>query len=318
MNLLVTGGAGFIGSHLCDALLNEGHNVSVLDNFSNGHYVNIDHLQEHEKFQLIEGDSSHHNTVDPLIAEADAVFHFSAVLGVKNCVDHPLKVIQGNLESTTVVLASAAKHQKKVIFSSSSEVYGKSKESPFKENGNRLLGSSDIHRWCYATTKSLEEHMCLAYGKEGLPVTILRYFNAYGPRATDTMYGGVVPIFVKAALQNRPLYVHGDGSQSRCFTYVKDTVKATALVLSNNTDQEIINIGTNHSITILELANIIKEEAQSSSEIITISYDKVYGKGFEDMRERVPDVNKARTLLGYVPDTDLQKGIAETIRFYRD
>ncbi|MDQ0207860.1 NAD-dependent epimerase/dehydratase family protein [Alkalicoccobacillus murimartini] len=318
MRLLVTGGAGFIGSHLCEELLKEHHHVTVLDNFSNGKPSNIAHLLPNEGFQLIKGDCADPDKVDSLMKEVDAVFHLSAILGVKNCVQYPLKVIKGNLDGTSVVLASAAEHQKKVIFASSSEVYGKSEDHPFKEDGNRLLGSTNIHRWCYSTAKSMEEHLCLAYGKEGLPVTILRYFNAYGPRATDTMYGGVVPIFVKAALENQPIPIFGDGSQSRCFTFVKDAATATALVLKKKTHQEVINVGSDQSISIQELAERIKLLTNSSSEIVHIPYEQAYGNGFEDMKQRVPHIEKAARLLGYVPDTQLDFGIHQTINWYRE
>ncbi|MCM2675027.1 SDR family NAD(P)-dependent oxidoreductase [Alkalicoccobacillus plakortidis] len=317
MNLLVTGGAGFIGSHLCEELMKDGHKVTVLDNFSNGKPSNIAHLHENENFQFVEGDCTHFSTVDPLIKANDVIFHLAAILGVKHCVDSPLNVIKGNLDGTSVVLKSASAYQKKVIFASSSEVYGKSENYPFKEDGDRLLGSTDVHRWCYSTAKSMEEHLCLAYGKEGLPVTILRYFNAYGPRATDTIYGGVVPIFVKAAMENRSIPVFGDGNQSRCFTFVKDTARATALVLKRETNQEIINIGSNHSITIRELAETIKAATNSSSEIKYIPYEQAYGSGFEDMKKRVPHIEKARKLLRYVPDTRLVDGINEILNKYQ-
>lgn len=316
MNLLVTGGAGFIGSHLCEELLELGHVVTALDNFSNGNQSNVAHLREDPNFRLIEGDCSHVPTVDPLIKKNDVVFHLAAVLGVKHCVDSPLKVIKENLSGTSTILESAARYNKRVVFASSSEVYGKSESLPYKEDGDRLLGSTHVHRWCYSTAKSMEEHLCLAYGKEGLPVTILRYFNAYGPRANDSIYGGVVPIFVKAAIENKEITLFGDGTQSRCFTFVKDTAKATALVLEKDTDQQIINIGTNEGTSIAELATIVKTCTQSSSPIKQISYEEAYGEGFEDMRKRIPCIEKARNLLNFVPETDLIEGIQALVNSY--
>lgn len=317
MNLLVTGGAGFIGSHLCEELLKLGHVVTALDNFSNGNQENVAHLLEHPSFRLVKGDCNHVPTVDPLIKEHDVVFHLAAVLGVKHCVESPLHVIKENLSGTSTILESAARFNKRVIFASSSEVYGKSENLPYKEDGDRLLGSTHVHRWCYSTAKSMEEHLCLAYGKEGLPVTILRYFNAYGPRANDSIYGGVVPIFVRAAIENKEITLFGDGTQSRCFTFVKDTVKATAMVLQKKTDQEIINIGTNQVTTISELATIVKSCTQSSSPIKHISYEEAYGKGFEDMKKRIPCTEKAKSLLDYVPETNLIDGIQSLVNSYQ-
>jgi len=226
-------------------------------------------------------------------------------------------VIEENITGTKNVLELAFKERKKVIFASTSEVYGKNENIPFKEDDNRVLGSTAVHRWSYSTSKALDEHLCLAYYKNGLPVTILRYFNAYGPRATATAYGGVIPRFITAALNNEPLYVYGTGEQLRCFTYIKDTVEGTYRAMSDKADGMVINIGNDQMISIFELAHLIKELTASKSNIEKISYEQAYGKGYEDMLTRQPDLSKMRDILNFTPQVSLKAGLLETIEWFK-
>ncbi|MCM3715560.1 SDR family NAD(P)-dependent oxidoreductase [Halalkalibacter oceani] len=318
MQVLVTGGAGFIGSHLCEHLIAEGHHVYCLDNLSNSDFSHIQNLTASDRFIFVKGDCENEELLDDLIPKVDGIFHLAAVLGVKHTVEHPLHVINGNLEGTSLLLKKAFRHHKKVVFASTSEVYGKNTATPFSEDeSDRILGATSVHRWCYSSVKALEEHLCLAYGKEGLPVTILRYFNAFGPRATSTSYGGVVPIFIKAALKGEPLEVFGDGKQSRCFTFVKDTAAATARAMSPKADGLVINIGTEAEITIASLAERIKKLTASPSKISTVSYQHAYGPGYEDMLVRKPDITRMKEVLGYEPVVRLEQGLLETIDWYR-
>ena len=317
MKILVTGGAGFIGSHLVENLLVQGHTVSVLDNFSTGSPNFLESVKTSSYFTLISGSVNDREILENALEGCDAVFHLAAVLGVKNTVENPLKVIEGNIDGTRNVLEIAYKKGIKVIFASTSEVYGKNTELPFKEDADRVLGATSTHRWCYATAKALDEHICFAYMEKGLPVSIVRYFNTYGPRQTSSEYGGVVSRFIKAALNNQPLQVYGDGSQSRCFTFVGDAVLGTIATLDEKANGLIFNIGTNRLITIQELAEMIQHLTGTSSEIVKVSYEKAYGLGYEDMKARMPDLTRANVLLGYQPKIDLENGLQETIEWYR-
>ena len=317
MKVLVTGGAGFIGSHLVEKLLEEGHEVWTLDNFFSGKEEFINHLLENKHHHFIKGSVLDRSILGKVISQTEIIYHLAAVLGVKNTVDNPLMVIEENITGTKNVLELAFKERKKVIFASTSEVYGKNENIPFKEDDNRVLGSTAVHRWSYSTSKALDEHLCLAYYKNGLPVTILRYFNAYGPRATATAYGGVIPRFITAALNNEPLYVYGTGEQLRCFTYIKDTVEGTYRAMSDKADGMVINIGNDQMISIFELAHLIKELTASKSNIEKISYEQAYGKGYEDMLTRQPDLSKMRDILNFTPQVSLKAGLLETIEWFK-
>ncbi|MFB4210884.1 NAD-dependent epimerase/dehydratase family protein [Shouchella sp. JSM 1781072] len=315
MNILVTGGIGFIGSHLTELLLAEGFQVCVIDQDNTDSVMN--QFKRSANFNFVHGKVEDEAVMEKWVGWADVVFHLAASLSVKRCVEEPDFIINGNLIPAQVVLNKALKFKKKVVFASTSEVYGKSEAIPYQEDGDRLLGATCTHRWCYATVKALEEHMFLAAAKKGLPVTILRYFNAYGPRAKSGLYGGVIPIFITAALRNSPLYVHGDGLQSRCFTYVKDTVAATRFAVNHTCNGEVINVGSANEMSILQLAKVIIDLTNSKSEIQFTPYKEVYESGFEDMKKRIPCTKKMEQLLHYHAQTPLKEGLTETIDYYR-
>lgn len=318
MRILVTGGAGFIGSHLVQKLLEEGHEVYNLDDLSNGKMAFLQSFINDPAHHLIVGSVLDRNLLKRVIPKVDVVYHLAAVLGVKNCVENPLKVIHGNVDGTKTILEISYQHGVKVIFASTSEVYGKNERLPFHENDDRILGSTAIHRWSYSTAKALDEHLCLAYAKEGLPVTILRYFNTYGPRATATAYGGVIPKFITSALRQEPILVYGNGKQSRCFTYVDDTVKASILALRPQANGLIINVGNHVPITIMNLAKKIHQLTRSSSDIQTVPYEQAYGAGYEDMFRRQPNIERMQKVLGFTPAVSLEEGLRKTIAWYKN
>lgn len=318
MKILVTGGAGFIGSHLVERLLADGHIVYTLDDFSNGRPEFLSSSHENKRHHLVQGSVMERGLLKKLIDKVDVVYHLAAVLGVKNTVDDPLKVIEGNIDGTRNVLELAYPRYAKVIFSSTSEIYGRNESLPFHETSGRVYGAPSVHRWSYATAKSLDEHMCFAYAKKGLPVTILRYFNAYGPRQTNSQYGGVVARFIKAALKGEPLEVYGDGTQTRCFTYIDDTVAGTVSALIPEANGLAFNIGSSRAISISELAKMIVHLSGSNSQVILKSYTEAYGPGYEDMPARKPDLTRSQAILGYVPSVSLEEGLTKTISWYRN
>ncbi len=314
MRILITGGAGFIGSHLAEALLADGHEVFVMDNLSTGTIDNIAHLVSHPRF---------HYTVDsvfnePLVAElvdrSAVVFHLAAAVGVKLIVQEPVHTIETNVHGTEVILRHAAKKKKLVFIASTSEVYGKSTAIPFQESADLVLGATTRHRWAYACSKALDEFLALAYGKERqLPVIIVRFFNTVGPRQTG-QYGMVVPTFVRQALSGEPITVFGDGTQSRSFTYVGDVVGALQkLMVEPRAVGEVFNIGNIEEVTMLELARRVKAVTGSQSPIVTIPYDQAYEAGFEDMPRRVPDLSKIHDLVGYQPAVELDDIIRRVV-----
>lgn len=317
MKLLVTGAAGFIGSHLVERLLSLGHEVYSLDDLSTGQTDNLKSFIRHRKHTFVHDSVSNRRVLSELIQHVDAVFHLAAMLGVKNTVENPLAVIESNVEGTRHVFETAYKNGAKVILASTSEIYGKNAELPFREDSDRVLGPPSVHRWCYATAKAIDEHMAFAYAEKGLAVSVLRYFNTYGPRQTSSQYGGVVARFIKAALTGMPLNVHGDGTQSRCFTYIEDTVAGTVAALSRKANGFAFNIGTTHSITIRELAHTVRRLANRQSSIVYVPYEEAYGPGYEDMPARVPDLNRARKILRYAPAVSLQTGLKNTIEWYK-
>jgi UDP-glucose 4-epimerase len=318
MRVLITGGAGFVGSHLSETLLERGDEVFVLDNLSTGSMDNIVHLKHHAKF---------HYTIDsvtnePLLAElldrCDVVVHLAAAVGVKLIVESPVHTIETNVHGTEVVLKHANKKKKLVMIASTSEVYGKSASVPFREDADLVLGPTVKHRWAYACSKLIDEFLALAYWKERkLPVIIMRLFNTVGPRQTG-QYGMVIPNFVRQALAGQPITVFGDGTQSRSFTYVGDVVRAmVALIDEPRAVGQVFNIGNGKEITIGDLAEQVRALADSSSPIVRIPYDQAYEAGFEDMPRRVPDISKIAALVGYAPTVELDDILRRVIEYFR-
>jgi len=314
MRVLITGGAGFVGSHLAEALLERGDEVSVLDDLSTGSIDNIAHLKSHPNFHY-KIDSV---TNEPLLAEmidrCETVIHLAAAVGVKLIVEAPVRTIETNVHGTEVVLKIANKKKRLVLIASTSEVYGKSAVVPFREDADLVLGPTSKHRWAYACSKMIDEFLALAYWKERkLPVIIVRLFNTVGPRQTG-QYGMVVPNFVRQALANEPITVFGDGTQSRSFTYVGDVVRAmVALINEPRAIGQVFNIGNGKEISIRDLAHRIKAMTGSRSAIVTIPYDQAYEAGFEDMPRRVPDISKIRALIGYEPTVELEEILTRVV-----
>jgi UDP-glucose 4-epimerase len=318
MKVLITGGAGFIGSHLVDSLLEEVHHVIVLDDLSSGALDNIRQHQENNAFQFIHGDVRDEADVALAIDGCQLVFHLAAVVGVKRIVEDPLSGLLTNLRGTEVVLEAAEREGAKLILASSSEAYGKSTKIPFRENDDLVFGPSFISRWSYAAAKVSDEHLALAYASRGVEVAILRYFNCYGPRLDPEGYGSVVGRFIGQALKGEPITVHGDGEQTRSFTYVSDTVKGTLLAgLDPSANGEIINIGTDRESTILELAQMVIRLTNSKSTINLVPYETVYGPDFEDPRRRQPSVERARNLLGFEARVSLEEGLRRTMAYFK-
>jgi UDP-glucose 4-epimerase len=309
MRALITGGAGFVGSHLAEALLARGDEVFVLDNLSTGSIENIEHLKARPRFRYAIDSVMNEPVAAELVDRVDVVFHLAAAVGVRLIVDSPVNTIETNVHGTETLLKLANKKKKKVVVASTSEVYGKSNTVPFREDGDLVLGPTSKGRWSYACSKAIDEFLALAYHKEKrLPVVVVRLFNTVGPRQTGR-YGMVVPNFVKAALSRRPLHVFGDGTQSRCFTYVSDVV-AALLQLAEREEAvgQVFNVGNDREeITILDLARRVKERTGSTSEIALVPYDQAYEEGFEDMQRRVPDLSKIRALVGYEPKVHLDE-----------
>lgn len=317
MNILVTGGAGFIGSHLVERLLKQRHYVWTLDDMSTGKLQFLNEVTENNRHSMIYGSVTDKYLLRGLMERCDVVFHLAAVLGVKNTVENPLKVIEGNIDGTRNILELAHQNGVKVVFASTSEIYGKNSKLPFSEESDRVLGAPSIHRWSYATAKAIDEHLCFAYAEKGLRVSVVRYFNAYGPRQTSSQYGGVVARFIRAALRNQPLEVYHDGSQIRCFTYIHDTVEGTLAAMGSHANGQAFNIGSEHAITIRDLAYKIRDLAGSSSPIVYVPYAKAYGPGYEDMPLRMPDLTRSRNVLNYEPSVSLDEGLKLSIEWFR-
>jgi nucleoside-diphosphate-sugar epimerase len=316
---LITGGAGFIGSHLADQLLELGHEVHIIDDLSTGSIENIEHLKSHPRFRYTIDTIANEAVLAELIDRADVVYHLAAAVGVKLIVESPVSTIETNIHGTEVVLKHANKKKKKVLLASTSEVYGKSTTIPFGEGHDLVLGPTFKGRWSYACSKAIDEFLALAYWHEKkLPVVIVRLFNTVGPRQTGR-YGMVLPTFVKQALLNHPITVYGDGTQSRSFTYVGDVVQAL-ISLAHCTEAvgEIYNIGSVSEITINDLAGLVREAAGSSSEIVHIPYAEAYEEGFEDMPRRLPDIRKIAALIGYQPTLDVGQIVQRVIDYYRN
>ena len=316
MNVLITGGAGFIGSHLAERCLAEGWNAAILDDLSTGAFENVAHLKSKPAF------SYYIDTVfnEPVVAEmvdcADMVFHLAAAVGVKLIVDNPVRTIETNVHGTEVVLRCAAKKGKPVILASTSEVYGKSTHLPFREEDDLVLGPTDIGRWSYAASKALDEWLAFAYARERhLPVTVVRFFNTVGPRQTGR-YGMVLPTFVRQALRGETLTVHETGEQSRCFSYIADVTEALIrLAQAPEAIGEIVNIGNDQEVTINELAALVREITGSPSRVEHVPYDQAYGHGFEDMPRRVPCREKLERLVHYRPTTPLDTIVRRVVDY---
>jgi UDP-glucose 4-epimerase len=318
MRVLITGGAGFVGSHLAEALLARGDEVSVIDNLSTGSIDNIAHLKGTPKFHYTIDNITNEPVLAELIDRSDAVVHLAAAVGVKLIVEAPVHTIETNVHGTEVVLKHANKKKKLVLLASTSEVYGKSADVPFSEDADLVLGPTVKHRWAYACSKLIDEFLALAYWKERkLPVIIVRLFNTVGPRQTG-QYGMVIPNFVRQALAGHPITVFGDGTQSRSFTYVGDVVRAmVALIAEPRAVGQVFNIGNGAEISIGELAALVKRMTASSSEIVHVPYDQAYEAGFEDMPRRVPDISRIRRLVGYEPTVGLEETLARVIEHFR-
>ncbi len=317
MRVLITGGAGFIGSHLSDAYISRGDEVYIIDDLSTGSISNIQHLKSNPLFHYTIDSVHNHPVVAELIDQCDVVFHLAAAVGVKLIVESPVRTIETNVRGTEVVLSLANKKKKKVLIASTSEVYGLSTEVPFSEDGNLVMGATTKGRWSYACSKAIDEFLALAYWREKkLPTIVVRLFNTVGPRQTG-QYGMVIPTFVKQALMSRPITVYGDGRQSRCFGYVGDVVGALVKLMDHKEAVgQVFNIGSNEEVTIMKLAQRIKELTDSQSEIQLVPYDEAYEEGFEDMPRRVPDISKINALIGFRPRMKLDGILHSVINFH--
>jgi UDP-glucose 4-epimerase len=310
MRVLVTGGAGFIGSHLADALIARGNQVVALDNFSTGSTANIKHITKN--FEIIDGDIRNVDLINDTIKDVDLVFHMAAALGVNTILESPLESISTNIAGSEVVLNAAANHKKRILIASTSEIYGKNPKQPLNETDDRVVGSPQKIRWSYSDAKAIEEAIAFSLNQDkGLKVTTARLFNTVGPRQS-AQYGMVVPRFVKAALSNEPINIYGDGTQSRVFCHVQDAIEALlALIATDKTINEVYNVGGTGEITIKQLAKTIIKQTNSKSIIEYIPYEKAYAPGFEDMQRRVPDISKIKEAIKWQPHRDLTQIIAD-------
>lgn len=313
---LVTGGAGFIGSHLTERLLADGHRVTVIDDLSTGRFANLAEVAEHPNLRIIIGSVLDFTLLEPLVRDCDAVFHLASAVGVQLIMDRPVETVETIFLGTDNVYKAAARYRRKVLLASTSEVYGKSAQVPFCEDGDRLEGPTSMHRWAYACAKALDEFLALAhYQTSSLPTVVVRLFNTVGPRQSS-QYGMVVPRLVERALRAEPLLVYGDGMQSRCFTHVADVVEALLLVMAEpECEGKVINVGSDEEVTILELARRILSVTGSASRVQLITYEEAYpGGGFEDMRRRVPSLERIRRLTGWTPRRRLNDIITDVVR----
>jgi len=317
---LVTGGAGFIGSHLVEALLARDSSVTVLDDLSTGKAAHLAMHDGDSRFAAVRGSVLDSALVGSLMRDHDVVYHLAAAVGVRHIVADPLAAMLTNVRGSEIVLSAAFERRLPVLLASTSEIYGKSTAYPFREDGDRVLGSTAVHRWSYSTAKAIDEHLAFAYAEKGLAVTIVRYFNSYGPRIDSRGYGSVIARFAAQALAGGPITVHGDGGQSRCFTYVADTVRGTMLgaAAAREGKPVVYNIGSREEVTIEELAGLVREIVGSRSDIVHVPYEEYYGAGFEDTRRRIPDTERAAADLGFTADVALRDGLARTLAWCRD
>jgi len=318
MKILVTGGAGFIGSHLCDYLIEQGHEVSTIDDLSTGSLDNIVHLQGNPRFTYVNDTILNNDRMENLIQNSDIIVHLAAAVGVKYVIENPLLSMEININGTENILKFANRYKKKALIASTSEVYGKHLHAPLKEDDNVIYGPPSTMRWSYAAAKLIDEFMAFSYHRtKKLDVVVFRCFNTIGPRQTG-LYGMVVPRFIQQALRDEPITVFGDGKQTRTFTYVHDVIKAIyKLMECEKASGDVVNIGGTEEVSIIELAEKIKSICKSSSEIVLVPYEKAYGRDFEDMMRRVPSLEKLETLIGYSPNTPLDEILAKTIEYYR-
>lgn len=315
LKILITGGGGFLGSHLADGFLARGDEVFVLDT---GPDQKVSHMLGNPRFHFIPESIFNDKMLESLVMKCDIIYHLAAVVGVEHYVADPYKVLNVNVNGTQLVLQMAYKFDKKVVFSSTSEIYGRNREIPFREDSDRVLGSTSIDRWCYSTSKAVGEHFCFAYKKMGLPVTIVRYFNVYGPRLDWLDKGRVITIFLGQLMRNEPVTVIGDGRQTRCFTYVDDAIRATMNAgLFTEANGMVFNIGTDRETSMRELAEIMKKICGASSEISYVRQENVYGKSYEDIPRRVPDVTRMKEILRVSPEIDLEEGLRRTVTWFR-
>jgi UDP-glucose 4-epimerase len=316
--VLVTGGAGFIGSHLVDFLLSRGHRVTILDDLSTGSRANIAHVVDNPQCRFVEGTVLDWDVVNDLVGDTELVFHLAAVVGVKNVVEHPRRGIEVNVGGTENVLRAASRCGARVVLASSSEVYGVSREIPFVEDGPRVLGPTQVQRWSYAASKALDEHLGLTYAAEGLPVCAVRYFNAYGPRIDESGYGSVIARFMAQAFKKETLTLYGDGNQTRSFTYISDTIAGTYLAGTRPAAiGQVFNIGSGVETSIRQLAVEICRQIGVDPIFDYVPFKDVYGPAFQDVYRRVPSIEKARNMLGFEPGVDLEQGLAKTIAWAR-
>jgi UDP-glucose 4-epimerase len=317
LKVLITGGSGFIGSHLADAYIERGDEVFIIDDLSTGSIENIAHLKGHPRFRYTIDTVQNTPVVAELTDSCDVVFHLAAAVGVKLIVESPVRTIETNIRGTEVLLAVANKKKKRVLVASTSEVYGLSTDVPFREDGNLVMGATSKGRWSYACSKAIDEFLALAYWREKkLPTTVVRLFNTVGPRQTG-QYGMVIPTFVKQALAGRPITVYGSGDQTRCFAYVGDVVKVlVALMDRQEAVGEVYNIGSSEEVSMNTLAERIRTLTSSASEIVHIPYNEAYEEGFEDMPRRVPDTTKIQSLVGFRPETTLDSILKSVIEYH--
>jgi UDP-glucose 4-epimerase len=318
MHMLITGGAGFIGSYLAEALLAQGHSVTAVDNLSTGRYANIAPLAEHPNFQFVYETVTNETVMDRLVSTSQVIFHLAAAVGVELIIKDPVRTLETNIQGTESVLRLARRYRCMVLLASTSEVYGKSTALPFREDADRVMGPTTKNRWSYAESKAIDEFLGLAYYKQfDLPVIICRFFNTVGPRQTGT-YGMVIPRLVQQALAGAPLTIYGDGLQTRCFCNVKDTVRAVVqLAATPQAVGEIFNVGSQDEITITHLAERILAHTGSSSTMVRVPYDEAYEKGFEDMQRRVPNIDKIRAAIGWQPTFSLDDTLDAVIAYFR-
>jgi UDP-glucose 4-epimerase len=302
-----------------DALIKRGDEVLVIDNLSTGKVENLRHLLTHSAFHFINDSILNESLLERFIPSMDLIFHLAAAVGVRNILQDPLAAINTNVRGTEVVLGLAFKYWKRLVLASTSEIYGKASHVPFREDDDRVLGSTAVARWSYSMSKAIDEHFAFAYAAKGLPVSIVRYFNSYGPRLDERGYGSVVANFIRQALRGEPITVHGDGKQTRCFTYIEDTLAGTLLAgEAKEAVGEAFNIASTRETSILDLAKTIRRLTRSRSPVQFVPYEAYYGAGFEDTRRRVPSVDKAKRLLGFTPRVELDGGLRKTITWCRE
>jgi UDP-glucose 4-epimerase len=317
MNILITGGAGFIGSNLALRLVSEGHRVTVVDDLSIGRLSNLEPLETNRNFRFQRGSILEREVMEPLVRDADLIFHLAAVVGVKHVLADPVRGIRTNVLGTELTLELAHRFDRRIVIASSSEVYGKSTRTPLREDGDRVLGPTRVPRWSYAESKSLDEFLAFGYARQGLRVSMVRYFNSYGPRTNPDGYGSVATRFVMQALKGEPLTVYGGGSQTRCFTYVADTVDGTIRAgFEPAAIGEVFNIGNDREVTIRELAELVLATIGCSRPIVGVSFEEMFGLDFEEPMRRVPDTTLARTLIGFQARVPLEEGLRMTVDWF--